>query len=586
MSKTGQNLLIISTNYIKTIKATTLFVVFLFVHSWEQRKLGELSSLITKGTTPLDKNNSGIVNFVKIESIDESSGDITITQRISIDEHNGYLRRSQLKENDILFSIAGTLGRVTSVKSSILPANTNQALAIIRLKDGCLDYVKTYLKGKAVAEFIKKNPTIGAQPNLSLEQVANLEIAIPSVSEQVKIGNYFEKLDNLITLHQREFFRLILAFFCCNSTSILPISWEQRKLGELSSLITKGTTPLDKNNSGIVNFVKIESIDESSGDITITQRISIDEHNGYLRRSQLKENDILFSIAGTLGRVTSVKSSILPANTNQALAIIRLKDGCLDYVKTYLKGKAVAEFIKKNPTIGAQPNLSLEQVANLEIAIPSVSEQVKIGNYFEKLDNLITLHQREFFRLILAFFCCNSTSILPISWEQCKLSDIAERFDNLRIPVAANLRIAGSTPYYGANGIQDYVDGYTHDGEFVLVAEDGANDLKNYPVQYVKGRIWVNNHAHVLQGKAKILDNRFLTYVINQADIESLLVGCGRAKLNAETMMNIVLPIPAIKEQQIIGCCLSKLDNLITLHQRQLEKLKNIKSALLEKMFV
>ena len=363
-------------------------------------------------------------------------------------------------------------------------------------------------------------------------------------------------------------------------------SWEQRKLGELSSLITKGTTPLDKNNSGIVNFVKIESIDESSGDITITQRISIDEHNGYLRRSQLKENDILFSIAGTLGRVTSVKSSILPANTNQALAIIRLKDGCLDYVKTYLKGKAVAEFIKKNPTIGAQPNLSLEQVANLEIAIPSVSEQVKIGNYFEKLDNLITLHQREFFRLILAFFCCNSTSILPISWEQCKLSDIAERFDNLRIPVAANLRIAGSTPYYGANGIQDYVDGYTHDGEFVLVAEDGANDLKNYPVQYVKGRIWVNNHAHVLQGKAKILDNRFLTYVINQADIESLLVGCGRAKLNAETMMNIVLPIPAIKEQQIIGCCLSKLDNLITLHQRQLEKLKNIKSALLEKMFV
>ena len=171
------------------------------------------------------------------------------------------------------------------------------------------------------------------------------------------------------------------------------------------------------------------------------------------------------------------------------------------------------------------------------------------------------------------------------AWEQRKLSDIAERFDNLRIPVAANLRIAGSTPYYGANGIQDYVDGYTHDGEFVLVAEDGANDLKNYPVQYVKGRIWVNNHAHVLQGKAKILDNSFLTYVINQADIESLLVGCGRAKLNAETMMNIVLPIPAIKEQQIIGCCLSKLDNLITLHQRKYDKLVAVKKALLEKMF-
>lgn len=162
-----------------------------------------MASLITKGTTPVDKRNTGIVNFVKIESIDESSGDITINQKISVDEHNGYLRRSQLKENDILFSIAGTLGRVTSVKSSILPANTNQALAIIRLKDGYLDYVKTYLKGKAVVDFIKKNPTIGAQPNLSLNQVSNLIIKTPSDLEQKEIGVFFEKIDNLITLHQR-----------------------------------------------------------------------------------------------------------------------------------------------------------------------------------------------------------------------------------------------------------------------------------------------------------------------------------------------------------------------------------------------
>ena len=153
------------------------------------------------------------------------------------------------------------------------------------------------------------------------------------------------------------------------------------------------------------------------------------------------------------------------------------------------------------------------------------------------------------------------------SWEQRKLYDIADRFDNLRIPVAANLRIHGITPYYGANGIQDYVSGYTHDGEFVLVAEDGANDLKNYPVNYVKGRIWVNNHAHVLQGKAKLLDNKFLSYLINRADIESLLVGCGRAKLNAETMMNIVFLVPNYEEQIEIGNYLSKIDNLITLHQ-------------------
>ena len=170
-------------------------------------------------------------------------------------------------------------------------------------------------------------------------------------------------------------------------------------------------------------------------------------------------------------------------------------------------------------------------------------------------------------------------------WEQRKVQDVADRFDNLRIPVAANLRVHGKTPYYGANGIQDYVDGFTHDGEFVLVAEDGANDLKNYPVKCVNGRIWVNNHAHVLQGKAGIADNSFLAFAISQSDIESLLVGGGRAKLNAETLMSIEFRLPCLQEQHQIGEYLTRLDHLITLHQRKYNKLLNVKKSMLEKMF-
>ena len=156
-----------------------------------------------------------------------------------------------------------------------------------------------------------------------------------------------------------------------------------------------------------------------------------------------------------------------------------------------------------------------------------------------------------------------------LSWEQRKVQGVADRFDNLRIPVAANLRVHGTTPYYGANGIQDYVEGFTHDGEFVLVAEDGANDLKNYPVKCVNGRIWVNNHAHVLQGKAGIADNSFLAFAISQSDIESLLVGGGRAKLNAETLMSIEFRLPCLQEQYRIGEYLTQLNHLITLHQRE-----------------
>ena len=154
-------------------------------------------------------------------------------------------------------------------------------------------------------------------------------------------------------------------------------------------------------------------------------------------------------------------------------------------------------------------------------------------------------------------------------WEQRKVSELADRYDNLRVPVAEKLRVRGTTPYYGANGIQDYVRGFTHDGEFVLVAEDGANDLKNYPVQYVNGRIWVNNHAHVLQAKDKIADTRFLGYAVSRADIEAILVGGGRAKLNAEVLMRLALILPGRTEQIRLASFLVGIDSLLSLHHRQ-----------------
>ena len=173
------------------------------------------------------------------------------------------------------------------------------------------------------------------------------------------------------------------------------------------------------------------------------------------------------------------------------------------------------------------------------------------------------------------------------AWEQRKLSDVANRYDNLRVPITASKRVTGTTPYYGANGIQDYVEGYTHEGEFILVAEDGANDTINYPVQYVNGRIWVNNHAHVLQAIQKQADTRLLGYAISQADIASILVGGGRAKLNADIMMKMELQLPKnLSEQHQIGLYFKNLDNLITLHQRKLETLKKLKKSMLQKMFI
>lgn len=251
------------------------------------------------------------------------------------------------------------------------------------------------------------------QTNLSVRDVMSFEEKYPCYREQQQIGVYFKNLDNLITLHQHKCDQLrnlkkamLKKMFPQDGVSIPELrfigftdTWEQRKLGTLCSLITKGTTPKDKSGNGEVNFIKVENIDIDNGEITSTSKISIAEHEGYLKRSKLKENDILFSIAGTLGRVSVVKSSILPANTNQALAILRINEGYIPYLTTVLKGQAVEDFIRRNPTIGAQPNLSLEQVNNLDISYPNYDEQVRIGQYFSNLDHLITLHQRKLEKL-------------------------------------------------------------------------------------------------------------------------------------------------------------------------------------------
>ena len=380
-------------------------------------------------------------------------------------------------------------------------------------------------------------------------------------------------------------------------------AWEQRELKSITSVITKGTTPLDKSNSGVVNFIKVENIDNSSGEISISQKISIEEHEGYLKRSQLQENDILFSIAGTLGRVTSVNSDILPAITNQALAIIRLKECNLDYIKTFLKSKAVTDYIRRNPTVGAQPNLSLEQVGNLEIQVPSLREQEAIGNYFKSFDHLITLHQRKLEKLknvresmLQKMFPQNGSNKPEIrfkgftaAWEQRKLSEISECLDSMRIPLNANERskMQGSIPYYGAGSIQDYINQYLFDEELVLLLEDGDafDDFKTKSIaQYICGKSWVNNHAHILRPKG---DAFFLFISLAHKDIRNVtqLAGASRKKLVKDAMLRIAIDVPSIAEQTKIGAFFKELDGLITLHQRQCDKYKSIKLGLMRKLF-
>ena len=377
-------------------------------------------------------------------------------------------------------------------------------------------------------------------------------------------------------------------------------AWEQRKYEDIGTPSSGGTLGYDDLAvNGEYNCVLYGEL-YTHHDCLIKEI----QNKTNCKGNTVQRNDVLFPQSTTVDALSLISPACLNVDTAETSGVFVIrphKDIDGNFVAYYTKGNNYQrQKLSKKAQGLTIVHLYYQSIKDETIAVPTFTEQKRISTFFENLDNLITLHQRKLEKLsnvkksLLEKMFPQKNSTTPKvrfkgftdAWEQRKVSDVANRYDNLRIPVAAGKRESGTTPYYGANGIQDYVSGYTHDGEFILVAEDGANDLKNYPVQYVCGKIWVNNHAHVLQANIKN-DNKFLKYAISNTNIEPFLVGGGRAKLNAEIMMGIEMLVPKIKQEQTrIGTFFRQLDNLITLHQRKLEKLKNVKKALLEKMFV
>ena len=168
---------------------------------WEEKKLGSICEVITKGTTPQEFSKTGI-RFIKIEAFKDNHIIPEKCMFVNEDTHNKELKRSILKENDILFAIAGaTIGKVNIVKKDILPANTNQALSILRLKEKeNQNFILHILKSEIMQGYIQKSISVGAQPNLNLEQMGSFSFAYPeNLKEQQKIAEFLSALDDLIT---------------------------------------------------------------------------------------------------------------------------------------------------------------------------------------------------------------------------------------------------------------------------------------------------------------------------------------------------------------------------------------------------
>lgn len=171
--------------------------------------------------------------------------------------------------------------------------------------------------------------------------------------------------------------------------------------------------------------------------------------------------------------------------------------------------------------------------------------------------------------------------------ETYKLSDLCEILDAKRKPLSALQRAKkqGIYPYYGAQGIIDHLDEYLLDGEYLLVAEDGANlETRNQPIANIaKGKIWVNNHAHVLGSNGKCPLN-LLGFILNNMNISPYVTGCAQPKLNQENLRNIEIELPSHIDS--IASILSSLDRKIELNNKINADLEEMAQAIFKNWFV
>lgn len=376
----------------------------------------------------------------------------------------------------------------------------------------------------------------------------------------------------------------------------IPEEWDYGKFEDYLDKFSAGATPyrgIASNFIGTIPWV-------SSGELNYNYITDTREHISQDAQKSTHltlhpKGTFLIAItgleaAGTRGRCAFIET---PATTNQScLAIYSTEKMIVEYLFWFYQ--QWSDYLAFNFSQGSkQQSFTAEIVKKLPIYAPSLSEQQRIASALSDADALVAeldaLIEKK--RAIMAGtmqeLLTGKRRLQGFSepWVERTLEEICLRHDNLRIPVKASDRKAGYTPYYGANGIQDYVEGYTHDGESILIAEDGANDLDNYPVNFAVGKIWVNNHAHVVKAKEEFIYSYFLYLALKQCNFNDVIVGSSRAKLNASSLMQINVKYPSsLAEQRAIASILSDMDAEIAELEAKRDKYKKVRQGMMQQL--
>ena len=386
----------------------------------EKIRLGDIATTITKGTTPTTIGfpfvDTGI-NFVKIESIDETGKFLPDRFAHITDECNRKLGRSRLEENDILFSIAGAIGRTAIVPKSILPANTNQALAIIRIPSNAinLQFVLYALQSQAVAEQSEKQKQGVAQLNLSLKNIADIQIPLVSYEKQAEIVRILAAVDATIG-QRKEQIELIDQLVKSRFIELFgePLSnqkgWQTMPIVEAAPIKSQRGDLADE-----VWLLNLDAVEAQTGTILFKHRVQSGEINA--STVYFTTENVLYSkLRPYLNKVVMPDEEGVA--TSEMIPMYPLADRLnRAYLCYWLRSDAFVRHISEKVVGAKMPRVSMDYFRSLAIELPPLELQEQFAAFVEQTD------KSKYYSSLSFRYCQAAANTYRQEWMTCRTSD-------------------------------------------------------------------------------------------------------------------------------------------------------------------
>ena len=329
------------------------------------------------------------------------------------------------------------------------------------------------------------------------------------------------------------------------------------KLSEIMDIIGGGTpkTTQEEYWNGNIPWLSVKDFNNDLRYVYKTEK-TITEL-GLLNSStkMLQRNDVIISARGTVGEIASIP---FPMAFNQSCYGLRAKQSIIDSDFLYYLLKYSVNTLKKNTHGSVFDTITRDTFESIEVDIPSFDSQKRIASMLSDIDRKIELNTqinnnleqqaKALFKAWFIDFEPFPDNVMPSAWRIGTVGEIIELHDSKRIPLsgAQRAKMEKLYPYYGATSLMDYVDNYLFDGIYLLLGEDGTViDEKGYPIlQYIDGKFWVNNHAHILTGKLGFsVEELYLFFSLT--NIKSIVTGAVQQKVSQGNLKNVPAVIPS-----------------------------------------